>query len=302
MLHRLDAQLREKLAIAYAPRSKGPLSTAVRKFFRFAASVPTRELFRRPTVAGDLEAQAHNEWTLCLWAVFEASKPSAKTGRDLKASTIEQRISLLKGLLSHRYGFKIVADSPRLASLLRLMKAADPREGVRRKRRGIRHRHLLQAWRAIKAVRAKSFAQLNKWAALTTSRHVLARGGELASVTRKDLTFHVSASGKRYAILMLRPLKKRSGAAQRKIPQLIAEFDGGKEACTYAALRRLAEANIWGADAGETPLFRTHAGKAMSTGYYRAVVRELLGPSNTPCHDVFSFSLEVTEKERSYWF
>ena len=67
MLHRLDAQLREKLAIAYAPRSKGPLSTAVRKFFRFAASVQTRELFRRPTVAGDLEAQAHNEWTLCLY-------------------------------------------------------------------------------------------------------------------------------------------------------------------------------------------------------------------------------------------
>ena len=148
-------------------------------------------------------------------------------------------------------------------------------EGKRRKRRGIRHRHLRKAWRTIAATRRLSFAQLNKWAALTTSRHVLARGGELAGVTRKDLTFHVSSSGKRYAILILRPLKKRCGQAQPKIPQLIAEFEGGKDACAYAALRRLAEADIWREAQAETPLFRSHTGKAMTTGYYRATVREL---------------------------
>lgn len=211
-----------------------------------------------------------------MWAVCLAAEVSAKTGTHLKASTIEQRISLLKGLLSHRYGFQIAGQAPRLAALVRDMKQRDPRMGSRRKRRGIRHRHLRKAWRKQAWVRKSTFAQLNKWAALTTSRHVLARGGELASVQRKDLTFHVTTAGKRYAVLRLRPLKKRAGALQPKVPQIIAEFEGGKEACAYAALRRLAEADIWeGDEPSEIPLFRSKPNRAMTTGFYRATVREL---------------------------
>lgn len=276
MLDRLDAQLRERLRVAYAPRSSGPLGTAVRSFAEFARRVPDRSLFIRPVVAGDLSAQAHNEWTLCLWAVWLAAGTSGKTGTQLKASTIEQRISLFKGLVSHRYGFQIAGQAPRLAALVKSMKQGDPRMGTRRKRRGVRHRHLRKAWRKAAWVRKETFGQLNKWAALTTSRHVLARGGELATVQRKDLSFHISPGGKRYAVLRLRPLKKRAGILQPKVPQIIAEFEGGREACAYAALRRLAEADIWGKDDPDTiPLFRSKPNKAMSTGYYRATVREL---------------------------
>ena len=222
---------------------------------------------------GDLEVLAHNEWTLCLWAVHEAAEPSAKTGVHLKASTIEQRISLLKGLLSHRYGFQLAGTAPRLSALVKSMKAGDPRSGHRRKRRGIRHRHLEKAWKRVKKFRATNFVQLNRWAALTTARHVLARGGELAFVQRKDLVFHIRR-GKRYAVLMLRPLKKRAGVLQPKVPQFIAEFNGGEGACAYAALRRLAEADIW-QHGGETYLFRTAPNKAFSTGTYRTAVRDL---------------------------
>lgn len=252
------------------------MGTAVRSFAAFARRIPSRELFVRPIVAGDLSAQAHNEWTLCLWAVLLASETSEKTGEKLKASTIEQRISLFKGLVSHRYGFQIAGHAPRLSALVKSIKLSDPRMGTRRKRRAVRHRHLRKAWRKVKWVRGSSFQQLNKWAALTTCRHVLARGGELATVQRKDLTFHISSAGKRYAVLRLRPLKKAAGIMQPKVPQIIAEFEGGREACTYAALRRLAEADIWGDDSpGETPLFRSKPTKAMTTGYYRATVREL---------------------------
>ena len=82
----------------------------------------------------------------------------------------------------------------------------------------MRHRHLRKAWRKVEWVRRVSFQQLNKWAAVTTCRHVLARGGELAGVQRKDLTFHINAAGKRYAILRLRPLKKAAGVLQPKVP------------------------------------------------------------------------------------
>jgi hypothetical protein len=200
---------------------------------------------------------------------------SEKTKQPLKSSTIEQRVSLFKGLVSHRYGFQIAGKAPRLSSLIKSMKQKDPREGKRRKRRAIRHRHLAKAWRKLPQVRAQTFLQLNKWAALTTSRHVLARGGELATVKRGDLTFHKSRSGKRYAVLMLRPLKKKAGQLQEKVPQIIAEFQEGQGACAYADLRRLAEADIWGPNQDDIPLFRTKPDRAMSTGTYRATVREL---------------------------
>ena len=247
----------------------------MRSFARFARRVPTRELFVRPKVAGDLSALAHNEWTLCLWAMMLCSDISVKTKATLKASTIEQRLSLFKGLVSHRYGFQIAGDSPRLSALVKSIKQGDARMGERRKRRGIRHRHLKKAWRSFAWVRKETFLQLNKWAALTTARHVLARGGELAGVQRKDLTFHINAAGKRYAILRLRPLKKAAGVLQPKVPQIIAEFEGGRDACAYAALRRLAEADIWDDEPDEQPLFRTKPNRAMSTGTYRTTVREL---------------------------
>ena len=91
---------------------------------------------------------------------------------------------------------------------------------------------------------------LSDFAAVSTAWHVLARGGEVTNgstsgwnaerdPTRADLTFHTTASGsQRYAVLMLRPLKKKGQAQQPKVPQYIAEHDGSASD-TYAALRRL---------------------------------------------------------------
>ena len=98
---------------------------------------------------------------------------------------------------------------------------------------------------------AHNLDALNEYAAACTAWHVLARGGELTNgatsgwnaerdPTRSDLTFHASRSGDRYAVLMLRPLKKKGQAAQPKVPQFIAEHDGGPSDA-YAALRRLAK-------------------------------------------------------------
>lgn len=96
--------------------------------------------------------------------------------------------------------------------------------------------------------RATSPAAVNAHALLLTAWRVPARGGELASQvsswppecgpTRADLSFDVTRAEKSYAALWLRPLKKRKGANESKVPQYIAEYDeGGSDA--YAALRRL---------------------------------------------------------------
>ena len=278
---------------AYAPNSAGPLGTAIRAFANFAQFIPSREIFKIPAVAGDLEVLAHNEWTLCLWAVYEAGRTSDKTGQRLKAATIEQRISLLKGLLSHRYGFQLAGAAPRLRALVKSMKGEDPSAGARRKRRGLRFRHLRKAWERLPWVRRKSFLQLNKWAALTVARHTLARGGELTHVQRKDVTFHQAPTGKRYAILMLRPLKKKGGQAQPKVPQIIAECEKAGGACAYTALRSLCDADIWGPHPGEQPLFRSQRTKALSTGAYRAVVRELVKALGYPVKEFGAHSTRI---------
>ena len=260
-------EVRAELSTAYAPRSAGPLGSAVRSFLKFARRVPNRELFRLPTVRGELRAESHNEWTLCLWAWYESRTVSGKTGRLLKARSVQQKISLLKGFLSHRYGFQIAGEAPRLKRMLEAFQQHDPRGAVRRKRRGLRRRHLRKLWQQAPEVRSQAEAALGEWAAVTTAWHVLARGGELAGVERSDLTFHKDRAKRRYAILMLRPLKKRKGGLEPKVPQYILE-QPGEEWEPYAALRRLADARM-----GEGPLFRSARGAAMSTGRVRALIK-----------------------------
>lgn len=240
---------------------------------------------------GDLEAEAWNEWTLLLWAWHEAQLTSERTGTKLKASSIQQRISLVKGLLSHRYGFQLAGEAPRLKSLLSRMRERDPREGTRRKRRGLRRRHLRKLWHAQSSVRARSFAALNQWAATTTAWHVLARGGELASVRRSDLQFGADGRGRRFACVWLRPLKKRRGQSTPKVPQYILE-QPGEEWEPYAALRRLADAPIW-EGVGDTWLFRATPSSPMTTGKFRALMKRYASFLGIPPKEVGAHSPRV---------
>ena len=146
LFERLDAGVKAELAASYAPKSSGPLGTAVRSLARFAKKVPSRELFLQPRVRGDLHVEAHNEWTLLLWAYDLANSVSAKTGKALAAKTIESRISLAKGLLSHRYGFQIAGEAPRLRSFVKSIKERTQFNNTRKKRRGLRKRHIKKVW------------------------------------------------------------------------------------------------------------------------------------------------------------
>jgi hypothetical protein len=268
---RLDADVRRALASAYAPRSSGPLGTALRSLAKFAQRIPNRTLFKQPTVRGELATESHNEWTLMLWAVDLAAEKSAKTGKYLKAKTIEQRLSLAKGFLSFRYGFQIAGEAPRLKHLLKVARDKDPFRTLRKKRRGLRRRHLQKLWSEHGQVRSRDPTALNEWAAVTTAWHVLARGGELERLTMGDLQFKQQRrGGRRYAILWILPLKKRGGA-QQKLPQFIYEQESPEEWEPYRALRRLAD--IRKGAASSAPLFTARNGARMTTARFRALVK-----------------------------
>lgn len=279
LLARLHTEVADRLRRAYAPKSQGPLGSALRAFARFAAACPEREtLFVTPDKRGDLQASAHNEWTLILFAWYLSTTPSQKTGKPISPKSIASYVSLLKGYFNFSYGFAIVDSTQRLKRLLKELLDESPIVN-RKKRRGLRRRHLIKLYEA-GAGQCSKYA-VNAFALISTAWHTLARGAELApsckpgewtpekGPSRADLTFHTcNAEGtrgrckgegtaqqtRRYAILWLRPKKKRGLAP--KVPQYIEEFDGSGSD-TYAALRRLVTMDpVPASEEWKTPLFR----------------------------------------------
>ena len=78
LLQKLDKEVSERLEAAYAPKSKGPLQSAVNALARFAEACPGRELFRTPRFHGDIRTAAHNEWTFILFVWYLATTPSVR--------------------------------------------------------------------------------------------------------------------------------------------------------------------------------------------------------------------------------
>ena len=102
MLAELQGAARKRLELAYAPKSKGVLRSALRKFGKFSLVVRGRQLFIASTVSGDRQAATHNEWTFILFVEWLLRTPSAKTGKVVKSTTIKvprrARCHLLRAL------------------------------------------------------------------------------------------------------------------------------------------------------------------------------------------------------------
>ena len=277
---------------AFAPKSKGPLASALRALARFAMAFPCLRLFDNTLGRDAVRQRVRNEWIFILFIQHLLETKSEKTGKPLRVNTIVSYVSLTKGFLSHKYGFELVEDGPRLRRIIKDLRESDVTAGLRKKRRGWRKHHFERLVRRQPEVRGsqQDLDALNEFAAASTSWQVLARGGEITNSapgrwraevdpTRADLAFHTRANGERYAILMLRPLKKRGTAPQAKISQYIAEHDGGPTD-TYTALRRLVEMDpVEREERVHTPLFRLRKGapagqpRAMRVTDYRALIQ-----------------------------
>jgi hypothetical protein len=270
LLDTLHNEASERLKTAYAPKSQGPLGSALSALARFAAACPERELFIKPEYYGDISASSHNEWTFILVVWWLTSRPSPTTGRPVTVETAATYVSLLKGYLSFSYGFALVDQPLRLKKLYEDLAQSKPRGGVRKKRRALRRKHLRRIFRLEEAQRT-DVDTVNEVAAIGTAWHVLARGGEIAPgvrhakwnaeamPTRADLSFHRRKRDGRYAVLWLRPLKKKGKGLAPKVPQYILEHDGSGSD-VYNLLQRLERFDpVPVAQRAATPLFRRRA-------------------------------------------
>jgi hypothetical protein len=261
LLRRLNAAARRRLVKALSRASRKKLASALRHFARFAAAVPTRELFTRDPL--------HNEWTMILYLEYAAVAKSRKTGKPIAVASAASYASMLTAHWSREMGFKLIgSEAQRYPAILRALRKAEP-TSTRRKRRGLRGKHLRKAWRASASLRANTPAAVNRFAAVATAWQALARAAEVApgaarwdprkSPTRADLEHHGKGKGAHY-VLWLRPLKKKTC---EKVPIVFAQ---GREdgADTYYMLRRLEKYDSVPATARDsTPLFRGATGKAM---------------------------------------
>jgi hypothetical protein len=259
----------QRLRGAYAPASQGPLGSAVSAFARFAQACPDRELFRQPRFHGDLQTAAYNEWTMILFVWYMVTTNSPSTGKPVKAGTIDTYVSLLKGYFSFVYVFDVLEKPIRLRRLIKDLTANEPLGGSRKKRPGLRRRHLVAALAEMlqRGPQAVTQNEINDAAAAGTAWHALARPGELAPSckrsrwnrekhpTRADLRFGRS-HGRNWAVVWLRPLKKRGKPIQPKVPQYIEEHDGSGSD-VYLLLRMLEAIDpVPEEERASTPLFR----------------------------------------------
>ena len=235
---------------------------------------------------------------MLLFATHMTITPSRKTGKPVRANSVSSYVSMVKGFFSFTYAFALVSEqTPRLTRYIKLLRSDDPLSGMRRKRRALRRRHLRKAWRKSARLRADSPDAVNRWAALATAWHALARGGELCerpamkgssarptgSPMRADLSFGVARGGGRFACVMLRPLKKRGEESAAPVPQFFQEHDGGGSD-TFAALERLERLDpVPENQRSSTPLFRVRKARGkqrgkpvrMSCAQFREFVRDV---------------------------
>ena len=285
-LRQLEARVRQHLSSANAPSTRSTTLTALRKLARFAdGAAKGRQLFLRPEVQGDISVASYNEWSMMLWAEDLLSRKSRKTGKLLAVSTVAAYVSLVKSELSAQFGFELIGTSERrLRRVLKAMRLAEPVRD-RKKRRGLRGRHLRRAFKVLEPVArthgiatADERQKIAEWASVATAREAVARGSEVCpdgphGPTRADIEFSDSSRHGRLVTLWLRPLKKRGREAAAKVPIIFAQHDGGGND-TYAALLRMERADPVPRDQrASTPLFRHADGRRMRLSHFRKVVR-----------------------------
>ena len=280
----------DSLSNAVLQRLRGPANSgtnantrsALNKLEEFAEG-PARDrpLFIQPSFYGDLHASSYNEWSLLTFAEWLTVVNSRKTGKPVMPATIECYMSLIKTELGIHFGCEpVINGGKRIRRVLKSISTESPAHD-RKKRRGLRGRHLAKAFKKMHYGTSRSVQSVNEWASVATAREALARGGEVtkasrggAGPTRADLSFEHDKYG-RTATLWLRPLKKRGKAAAAKVPIVFAEYDGGG-ADTYSALRRLVEVDrVPLAARSSTPLFRNADGSALSQSSFRNLVKKI---------------------------
>jgi len=279
----------------------------VRLFAEFAYLSAPRAPFCRPHGDGSLGAHKHNEWTLCLFAVYLQGIESDTTHAPYAQSTISSYVETVATAFSIAYGFKVLQERGRFKRVVKhILACGEHTAGERRKRQGVRRRHL----RAVATTfgTLTNLDDINLWAAACLANILLLRGGELAHLCYCDMK-QATFDGRDCLLIEVLALKKADGATHRRYPILVPVAPGDP-ACAVAALARLFRRDgngrpapaFWEADT--TPLVR-NSGKrqlasatpsqprTVSTHDMRAYARRLAAALHLPEHDLCGHSFRI---------
>ena len=306
------------------------LASALTHFELWRQELPSRVAFL-PLVGegspGRLEAARYNEGSLALFAAStlrRGSLQAGRIGRPIAPETVSGYVSALRAFLSRDGGVRMLVPEANVLvpALMRGVRRGRPPAGVRRRRRGLRARHL-RAASTSGLDRRSSFAARRELLAAVAGHVLLARGGELgrvrgkAFVPARGLTWrHVQwhevgavASRHAAATVHLCSVKDGEGRGQRFPLPIRARREGRLGAkrrgtpdpmCAVELLREawLEDRRLLGASAAlDTPVFRTSARGGAAAAYdtqdVLRVVRRVATAAGDRAADFGAHSLRI---------
>ena len=189
-LQELRAGMRQLIAESVDPDR---LRSALTHFELWREEVPQRVAFLPLVGAGSpgrFEAARYNEESLGLFAASCLARGSLQRGRlgqALQPDTVTGYVSALRAERSRDSGIKALVPEANVVvpALTRGARRGMPPAKQRRRRRGLRARHLAAAGGSPELDRTSSFAARREWAAAVAAHRMVARGGELGRVQGK---------------------------------------------------------------------------------------------------------------------
>ena len=260
LLRRLTENAQRHLELALRESSNQKLRSVMNQFGIFAAEIPNRALFLKPSVQGSVLENSHNEWTLILFAEWLKVKISKKTHQPISAKSIASYVSMVKTHLSRTYGFEIAAGACQLPGIMKAMIRIEDKNAIRKKRVGIRCNHLKKAYPTLKGERSG----IAHSAMIATAWKTLARSGEICNkgLRRSDLLWvKRTKKVKAHVVLWLRPLKKCKDADAARVPIMISKEDKSGADAYHLLKQMVLDDPIPPRDREKTPLFRCTSGK-----------------------------------------
>jgi hypothetical protein len=278
----MNALRRRYLDAATVDRSGGARTTGVRWWLKYVVLGRNRLPYTHLTASSPFEEKIEAENMLLDFAIWLATaRPS---GRQISARTVGKYVSQVRAWHLRNFRTHLCGDLDYSAmrDLLKGVCRLVAQPG-KRQRFGVRTQDLAASMAAKLA--GSTPDEANWRAALTVGFCGLMRAAEFAlqageafdalrHLTRADVSVRRTSDGRKYATVMMRPAKRRTGEG-KIVPLVLAA--GGTLLDPVDALQQLFAADpVPREQWASTPLFRTAAGGALRVSQVRGVVKALM--------------------------
>lgn len=312
--------------VAHESVDPGRLQSALTHWELWKQEVPSRVQFVPLAGAGSPgadEAARYNAETFELFAASCFRRGSLQPGRignPIEPDTVAGYVSAIRALLSRDGGIQVrsATHDVRIKAVSRgIRRARGPRK-TRRRRLGLRARHLRAAVSCRSFDRRRTWAARRRWLAAVLAHSLLARGGELGRVDGKafrhdrglrwrDVLWHaVGAIHPTHAALTVHMCSVKDGdggGVRHPIPirrRAAGDAPGLDPLCSYDLLREAwcDDVAVLGESAAlDAPIFRRSARGGVAEAYSTAdvcrIVREVAVAAGENPEDFAAHSMRI---------